>query len=684
MGQQRTAGVTERAPIRVAASFTAAPILSRAAHIGRLLDWPAELTETPYGRFAVHLADPEGAFWAKASGRAIFWRPEDLGGDLAEAVRTLSTAIRNFHDGGPLLIVTGAATDIEEEAATDALSRALGPVPGLEVACAYEAGRAYGLADMRDSLTDEAGHIPYTEDGMAALGQAFARWGDGLLRSPVKLIAVDADNTLWQGVLGEDEATGLALPEGYADLQRRLKAAAEAGVILALLTKNDDADIREVFEQRTDFPLSTDDFLAIRAGWDDKAGQLRQLLDDYGLGENAAFFLDDNPVECAMMRGALPEVVTVRLPEEGPQAAFLDHLWPLDRREVTKDDLARLDRYRQEEERVGEKRRARSLDEFFASLDLQVELFTPDAETIPRLAQLSQRTNQFSTTLRRLSEADLRTALDAPHGFVRGVKVADRFGDYGVVGLLFGERHEQELSLDLWSLSCRVLGRGVEEEILRRLPEEAGAESVAFAHVMGPRNQPARDSLARLSGYPLQEQGEINVSAQRLSQMVFEPGEAARQAPADQGHASEGFPDSEESRGEVYERIALSGLEPSTLAHLFKTIRGRPDLDTAFEAPQGATERAVAGIWSDVLGVEGIGRRDDFHALGGRSLDLVRIHARLVRDLDAKMTLADLFRFPTIADLSAFLDGTTRKTGDRAAAMRAARTRRQRPARSVS
>ncbi|MEM9232679.1 MAG: HAD-IIIC family phosphatase, partial [Pseudomonadota bacterium] len=643
----------ERAPIALAASFTLGPVTDFLASLANALAWPAAIRAVPYGRFAAQLSDGGGAFWAPASLRMILMRPIDLGDDLAVARDLIVQAVRDHDDGAPLHIIVGHEDAQAERGFGEDIRHALSKSDYIDIVCASDLFVAQSVTDTFDDLTNKTGHLPYTEEGMVVLGLHLAREADKRLRPPLKLIAVDGDHTLWQGVLGEDGIDGITLKEGHHALQVRLKEAAGRGVILALLTKNEDRDIRALFDQRSDFPLDISDFLAIEAGWQEKSQALSRIAASHGVGQDAILFLDDSPVECARLQEALPGVLTIRVPEVGPATSFLDALWLLDWQTATADDEKRVARLRQEAVRRQARTESSNLVSFFDTLGLEIDVFTPDREEIVRLAQLSQRTNQFNSTLLRLTETDLVSRSRAPDSILRGVRVRDRFGDYGIVGLVVGQVTDDQLTLDLLCLSCRVLGRGVEHHLVRQVAKETDASSLLIRHITAPRNAPFRQFLAHLSGQKLPPEGQVELSAEAVKSLEFDP---AQEADASEAVLAPVTSD-KLGRGETYERIAWAAHDNTLPLDLFRSPRDRESIDIAFSPARGPQEQKLAGIWQDVLGVSRIGRDDPFTVLGGKSLHLVRIHARLVREMGIDLPMADLFRFSTIADLTAHLAG---------------------------
>ena len=229
------------------------------------------------------------------------------------------------------------------------------------------------------------------------------------------------------------------------------------------------------------------------------------------LGVDSFIFVDDNPVECAEVKAACPEVLTLRLPFDGNIEEFLRHVWAFDRLRMTAEDRQRTMMYRQEADRARFQKEAPAIGEFLAGLDLRVAISEPAIDQFDRIAQLTQRTNQFNFTTIRRNEAEILRLAELGLE-CRCVEVSDRFGDYGLVGvMIFGHRSQDEvLEIDTFLLSCRVLGRGVEHAMLNALGEIAGRRQVSLvAATLIPtaKNQPARDFLEEAAGWCRQQVG---------------------------------------------------------------------------------------------------------------------------------------------------------------------------------
>ena len=282
------------------------------------------------------------------------------------------------------------------------------------------------------------------------------------LRVPAhKVLVLDCDETLWQGVVGEDGVDGISIPPHLAQLQQFAVDIQEKGTLICLASKNVEQGVVDVFEKRPDMVLKLEHVVARRINWEPKPSNLVALARSLNLGLDLFVFIDDNPVECALMRAELPQVVTLQLPTAGDVTSFLSNLWTFDKTAVTEEDTRRTAMYRENAARVEFEEAATDIEAFIASLKVVTDIALPNDGEWPRLAQMTQRTNQFNFTTIRRTEPEIRT-LPSFGDIVLRIKVSDRYGDYGIVGLVIVTTQGRSLAVDTFLMSCRVLGRGVE------------------------------------------------------------------------------------------------------------------------------------------------------------------------------------------------------------------------------
>ncbi|WP_188316820.1 HAD-IIIC family phosphatase [Solihabitans fulvus] len=299
-----------------------------------------------------------------------------------------------------------------------------------------------------------------------------------------KVLVLDLDGTLWGGVLGDDGPDGIDVGGpgaglAFTEVQRVARQLAAQGVLLAVCSKNDAELVAETLRTHPDLTLRDTDFVAVLANWEPKDRNLVELADRVGLALDSFVFLDDSPFERAVVRGSLPEVAVVDLSEDPAEhvSRLLAGGW-FTVPSVTEEDRARSVAYRAT---------ARSLAEHLTDLDTEVEVFRPTAVHAARLAQLSQRTNQFNLTGIRLDEAAVTTRL----GDLVAVRVRDRHGEHGLVGAVLTRRDGDVLTLENALLSCRVFDRQVETAFLRAVL--AHAADTGITEVRGDYRPTARN-----------------------------------------------------------------------------------------------------------------------------------------------------------------------------------------------
>ncbi|MBP2703140.1 HAD-IIIC family phosphatase [Microbispora sp. RL4-1S] len=675
----------------VAATFTADPLAEP------LRFWLAEAglgggpAFAPYGQVFPALLDPGDVFGGPGA-VAVLVRAEDLiqgdgpaavgaadsvdaadaadaadavVADLVAALRTSARGTRVPHvlvvcppspGGGAhaahARLTAGVAKRLADDPAVSVLDGAEPYEPGGVVA-----GRAGGGGPQRDgdgghdegdgvhdAFADRTGNIPYTERYFAALAGAIVRRAHAMRTPRPKVIVADCDGTLWDGVVGEDGPDGVEIGPARLEVWHELARQVEAGRLLCLSSKNDEDDVRAVFARHPELPIGLDRITATRIGWGAKSAALRSLADELNLGLDSFVFLDDSPVECAEVRAACPEALTLRLPADPAEAAaFLRNCWPLDVTTVTATDRDRTRLY-QEERRRDRARSEMSLADFFATLDLRVTITPVGPEHEARAVQLAGRTNQFNLSGER-----------SPGGERHVVAVGDRFGDYGVVGLTAVRQDGDTLRVDAFLLSCRALGRGVEHRMLAHLGALAagrGLSRVALAFRESARNRPARDFLDGLPS--VREDGEGVVwyvlDAGAAAAVAYVPGSRTAAAeptatePEPQPGTEPAVPAGEPQAGgpadwarieRIATRLTSAGAALDAMRH------DRPRIGPVDGA--SPVEASVMRWWAELLDTPPASVDDGFFELGGHSLRLVQFMARVRAEYGVELPFDTLY-----------------------------------------
>jgi FkbH-like protein len=351
--------------------------------------------------------------------------------------------------------------------------------------------RAYDARNMASA------RLPFSSDALDALGRATARVLAAAFVKRRKCVVLDCDNTLWGGVIGEDGIDNIALgPDhpgsAYVAFQRAILNLVDRGIIVALASKNNEADVMRVLREHPFQQLREVHLAAWRLNWNDKATSLRELAAELNLGLDSFVFIDDSDFECGWVREQLPEVLVVQAPAD-PLAlqALVDDLDVFDALALSSEDLARGQMYKAETARTRAREGSQSVEDFLESLQMRLSIRSATEGQVVRIAQLTQKTNQFNLTTRRYSEADIRQFLAAADTDVFQIHLADRFGEYGLIGVLITRLSQGRLGVDTLLLSCRVLGRKVEHALFAFLLRHAagrGARSVVGEYIPTAKN----------------------------------------------------------------------------------------------------------------------------------------------------------------------------------------------------
>ena len=679
----------QTSPFRIAisASFTAEPLRAPLEFWGRRLNSRFEVRFAPYNQIPQTLLDGGGEFGQNRHGvNAALCRYEDLAqfedrdaqalARLEENARHLAAALQAAPAklGAPLIFClcpaspafAGDAACAASEARTkEMLRQALSGAAGVQWLDWAEAAALYPVEAWYDGEGERLGRIPYTETMFAALGTALVRRAQALSMPPYKVIAVDCDNTLWQGICGEDGPRGVALDGARKSLHEFLLAQREAGMLLALASKNNEQDVFDTFAAHPEFPLRLEDFTAWRLNWGSKAANLASMAAELNVGLDTFIFVDDNPKECAEVAEGAPEALPLALPENVDELPeMLRHVWAFDHPVITEEDRQRSARMSQALEFGSALKKAASLEEFMAGLGLRVDVQPLETERLGRVAQLTQRTNQFNTTAIRRTESEIQSLLERGGFSCYTAEVSDRFGEYGLVGVVMVQERMSELAVDTLLLSCRALGRGVEHRLLASVAEKAldqGIYTVTVPFRETAKNAPARQFLESAGfGEKFEENGDTvyRFPATELQTLRWKP--AAEAAPAPQAAARPATA----RRFVEFGRMATELRTPAQIvAAMRKEARAGWQAEPGDGAPSSEAERKLARIWSELLEKPVQKVSANFFDLGGHSLLAVLLLMRVKEEFGVELSVDEVYSGAlTLDELAAAIEA--RQLGD--------------------
>lgn len=389
----------------------------------------------------------------------------------------------------------------------DSLRRIMADTPSAYLVDMASCMLRLGADGFYDQRLWHIGRIPYTRQAMREIALQDFKFIRPLLGKNKKCLVLDCDNTLWGGIIGEDGLGGIGLGQShpgsaYLDLQQEVVNLFHRGVIIALCSKNNPDDVWQVFGQHPDMVLKKEHIAAWRINWQDKAGNLRELAQELNIGLDALVFVDDSEFEVGAVRQLLPEVTVIHLAKENAvnHANTLAACGLFDTLTLSDEDRKRGQMYKAQVERADLMARSPDMAEYLESLEMTAQVRLADAISIPRLAQQTQKTNQFNLTTRRYSEADIQSLAESEDSDVISLRLSDRFGDSGIVGTCILRYDQGRAVFDTLLMSCRALGRGVEEVLLHQALSLAKQKRCTLAvgeYYATPKNTQVADFFAR-------------------------------------------------------------------------------------------------------------------------------------------------------------------------------------------
>ncbi len=323
-----------------------------------------------------------------------------------------------------------------------------------------------------------------------------------------KCAILDLDNTLWGGVIGDDglksiQIGELGLGHAFSEFQMWLKELKNRGIILAVCSKNNENIAKEPFEKHPDMILKLEDISMFVANWEDKATNIKYIQETINIGMDSIVFIDDNPFERNLVKGMIPDITVPELPED--PALYLSYLKSLNLFETasySENDKDRTKQYQAEVGRTTMQSNFQNFDDYLKSLEMQSTVHPFEEFEIPRISQLTQRSNQFNLRTIRYTEAEIEQIANDDKYLTLSFSLKDKFGDYGLISVVIAEKQDEKtLFLNTWLMSCRVLKRGMEEFIINKVLEmakENGFSKVTSEYIPTPKNAMVEKMYAKL------------------------------------------------------------------------------------------------------------------------------------------------------------------------------------------
>nr|WP_294549152.1 HAD-IIIC family phosphatase [uncultured Rhodopila sp.] len=393
--------------------------------------------------------------------------------------------------------------------------RAMAEPEGVDILAVDDRAARDGIGKWHDPALWHRSKQEVTPTAAPLYGDLAARWLAAKQGRSFKCLVMDLDNTLWGGVIGDDGLEGIALGQGsplgeaYAAFQDYARELSRRGVILAVCSKNDEANALEPFEKHPDMVLKRGDIASFVANWQNKADNIRAIAQELNIGLDALCFIDDNPFERNLVRRELPMVAVPEVSDDptGYPLALADGGY-FEGLAVTGEDRERTSQYQGNKAREALKAAVTDLPSYLRGLEMQLISKPFDMIGLQRIVQLINKSNQFNLTTRRYTDGDVVAVMADPDAFGLQLRLTDRFGDNGIIAIVIGRLlPDKDLYIDTWLMSCRVLGRQVEPTTLNLIAQEAlklGAKRLVGEYIPTRKNGMVKDHYSRL-GFTVME-----------------------------------------------------------------------------------------------------------------------------------------------------------------------------------
>ena len=680
--------------VAISATFVAEPVEEPLQCWLREMGITASISFAPYNQVFQQLLDPSSLQARNRNGlnvalvRLEDWhrKPFPAPTDeflLLDPVEKLQRNVVDFLAGvvelrkrhaAPLIVIlcppTSSISDSPREfntlrEAEEMLALELSKMNGVEIVTSDAFLSLYPIADYHDRHGSLLADIPYTPPLYTILSMMIARKVHKLKLPQRKVIVLDCDNTLWSGVVGEDGCEGISFEPFRKTLQECVLEQQRRGMLVALCSKNDEKEVLQVLDTRSEMLLKRSDLVGWRINWKSKSENLTSLSQELGLSLDSFIFIDDDPMACAEIRAGLPEVLTLLLPPVPSEIpAFLRHVWVFDHDSFTDEDRQRTKLYQEHFMREQVRRESTSLKAFLTDLNLKVTIAALADSEVDRSAELTMRTNQFNTTTQRRTPLEMKQLQSSASKDCLVVHAKDRFGDYGLVGLITCQIENDSLLIDSFMLSCRALGRGVEHRVIAHLgllAQQRQLTTVDIICIPSPKNFPVVVFLKSLPGVvctSFPDRQVFHLFAATAASVRYSPNEPI-------GHDIGRVEESDDTGSRPNDHVEMATLstflatvaerlrDATSIHDRFAHVRLRQSAVPIAIPPRTPVESAVAAIYCDLLGLDEISVDDSFFNLGGHSLIAMQVLSRLNTEFDVELTPMLLFtsRF-TVAELA--------------------------------
>jgi FkbH-like protein len=523
----------------------------------------------------------------------------------------------------------------------------------------------YNLTEYYEPLGEKEGNIPYKDNFYAVAATLIVRKIHALMVAPVKAIVVDCDNTIWLGIAGEDGPKNVKIEKQEQALQKFLIDQNNRGVLICLCSKNIEKDIWDVFDLNHNMLLKREHIGFYKINWEPKSKNLMELSREINIGLDSLVFIDDNPIECEEVKANTPSVITIQKRFDTDSISYIANSWLFDRIKITDEDKKRASMYKMEANRSILKTQIKSYGDFIKELKIHIDIRAVTSKDVPRISQLTFRTNQFNFTTIRRSEEEIGKLLANPLNVLYSVSLKDRFGEYGIIGAMIAKSKEEALAVDTFLLSCRALGKGVEHEMISFLGKLAKQNNKSYLIIpfkKTEKNIVAENFIVKnFSSYGVSANGAkvYTIPVAAAVSFRFDPDRNNPDLNENTSETSIVVPEIIMDRNKFFDDIIKNYHQVSAITNaIYKTSSLRDNRKQMvnkvadFSDDMGAS---LLTIWQEVLDNPNIGINDNFFEIGGDSVFIPKIVIRLQKEFNITIQIVDIFQYPTVKLLAGFI-----------------------------
>ncbi len=666
--------------VAISASFTVDPIKEYLLYLSNKLNYNLDIDIAPYNQIFQQLLNSESMLKNNKHGfnvillkfedwvRYLDYESIDIKEEFEKNAMDLINAIREylryslihniivFCPPSPEFIkdifINGLHEDLEEK-----FIKLLSENHNVHFIKSSEILFKYKIEDYFSNYCNDLAHIPYNEKFFSTLAIMIMRKIQSIKGYPYKVIVLDCDDTLWSGICGEVGYDGILLAEENKYLQEFMLRQVKAGMLICLCSKNNENDVMEVFDKRQDMIIKTEHLTDWRINWEAKSENLKYLAQKLDLGLNSFIFIDDNPYECAEVASKVPDVTVIQLPKDKKEIpSFLERIWIFDHDKVTEEDKNRTIYYKQNVEREKFREEMYTFEDFIKGLNLEVSIRPVLCEEMERVAELTKRTNQFNVSANKRSANEIGQILK--NGYECSVVyVKDRFGEYGLTGTIIFSNNEK-FTIDTFLLSCRVLGRGVEYEMLSyigKVASQDGFKEIVFKYKDNNKNQLAFNFLRSIHSYKQYNTNSgivITIKTLEVCQASFN----CNKVNNDKNNLMPPKKVFDPVNDFTQDKLKVLS-EVDSPEKILKTIDTRCNIpknlmheNNHADLQQGIKE-ILKQMFKDVLQVAVVDKDDNFFLLGGDSLSAVKLASRIYSAFGIELSVSDFYDNQTVSKL---------------------------------